>query len=428
MIRKAFSLLFISFFLLSTLSSQIRGEEIRVVVSPNHTDWLYKLNEFCHFTIQVYKAQNLLPGAVIEYELGPEMYPTEKKSQLVLSDGKLVVSSKLSKPGFLRCKVKAHVGGKTYEGGAAVGYNPESITPFTKLPADFTTFWSQACQSARGIALEPTFRLLPERCTHNVEVYEVSFNNMRWGSRTYGILSKPKAKGKYPALLRVPGAGIRPYYGDIYTASKGVITLEIGIHGIPVTLEQSFYEDLFSGALTNYWNIHTDSKTENYYMRVIMGAIRSVDFLCELPEYNGEALAVTGSSQGGALSVIVAALDHRVTSYAAVHPALCDLAAPLHQTAGGWPHYLFYNTSPTETQIESISYYDVVNFAKQVTVPGWFSWGYNDEVCTPTSMYAAYNSVTATKELHPYLETGHFWFQEQYDAWNQWLYGTLGVE
>ena len=55
------------------------------------------------------------------------------------------------------------------------------------------------------------------------------------------------------------------------------------------------------------------------------------------------------------------------------------------------------------------------------------SWGYNDEVCPPTSMYAAYNSIQAPKELHPYLETGHFWYQEQYDAWNEWIWKQLGL-
>ena len=75
----------------------------------------------------------------------------------------------------------------------------------------------------------PTKRLLPERCTKDVNVYEVSFQNMQWNWRTYGILCVPVKEGKYPALLRVPGAGVRPYGGDVWTASQGVVTLEIGI-------------------------------------------------------------------------------------------------------------------------------------------------------------------------------------------------------
>ena len=105
---------------------------------------------------------------------------------------------------------------------------------------------------------------------------------------------------------------------------------------------------------------------------------------------------------------------------------MCDHEAFLHKQAGGWPHY-FYWQKPDKARLETSRYYDSVNFARRIKVPGWYSWGYNDEVCPPTSMYAAYNSLTAPKELHPYLETGHFWYQEQYDASNNWLWKQLGL-
>lgn len=69
-----------------------------------------------------------------------------------------------------------------------------------------------------------------------------------------------RKRGKYPALLRVPGAGIRPYYGDVTTAEKGAITLEIGIHGIPVTMTQDYYDKLFNGALWEYWKMNNDNR------------------------------------------------------------------------------------------------------------------------------------------------------------------------
>lgn len=404
--------------------AQIRGNEIRVVVSPDHTDWTYRPQEKCTFRIQIYKAQNLLPGVVIDYESGPEMYPTEKKEGILLKHGELTVRSQMDKPGFVRCKVKAHVNGQTYEGIAAAAYAPEQIQAVVKNPADFDTFWNQSLTEARKVPLQPTMELLPERCTEKVNVYQVSFQNIRSGSRTYGILCIPKTPGTYPALLRVPGAGIRPYYGDIRTAEKGAITLEIGIHGIPVTMTQDYYDKLFYGALNNYWHANADNRDEFYYKRVFIGAVRAVDFICSLPQYNGKALGVTGSSQGGALSFATAALDPRVTCLAAIHPALCDHEAFLHGQAGGWPHY-FFKQKPDPDRLDTARYYDSVNFARRIKVPGWYSWGYNDEVCPPTSMYAAYNSLTAPKELHPYLETGHFWYQEQYDAWNEWLWKQL---
>ena len=317
-------------------TAQIRGNEIRVVVSPDHTDWNYRLNEKCTFTVRVLKAQNVLPDVKVDYELGPEMYPTETRKGVVLKNGELALHGTMKTPGFLRCKVTAHVGGRTYEGLATAAYAPEQLQPVTEFPADFRDFWAKELEEARHTSLQPLMTLLPERCTSTVNVYHVSFQTDRWGSRFYGILCMPKKEGRYPALLRVPGAGIRPYAGDVYTAEQGAITLEVGIHGIPVTMEQSFYDNLMNGALNCYWTFCRNDLKNFYYHRVIIGALRAVDFICELPQYNGQALGVTGSSQGGALSVMTAALDSRVTFYAAVHPALCDHEAYTKKRACGW--------------------------------------------------------------------------------------------
>lgn len=416
------------FCLLCTLlvSAQIRGNEIRVMVSPDRADWKYGLNEKCIFTVRVLKAQNLLPGVTVDYELGPEMYPTETKTGVVLKDGKLTLKGTMKTPGFLRCKVKAHVDGRTYEGLATAAYAPEELRPVSQLPDDFLKFWETTLANARQTPLNPTMTLLPERCTETSNVYEVSFQTKAWGGRMFGILSVPKAEGTYPALLRVPGAGVRPYSGDTYLAPGKVIVLEVGIHGIPVTMQQSVYDNLAAGALNGYWNFCRDNRDQNYYNRVIVGALRAVDFICSLPQFNGKALGVTGSSQGGALSVITAALDSRVTFFGAVHPALCDHEAFLKKRAGGWPHY-YYQAEPTDKELKALRYYDTANFARCLKATGWFSWGYNDEVCPPTSMYAAYNAVTAPKELHLYLETGHYWYQEQWEEWQDWLRKQLGL-
>lgn len=407
--------------------AQIRGSEIRVVVSPDHTDWTYQLKEKCTFTVQVYKAQNLLPDVKIDYELGPEWYPTEQEEGVLLKDGKKTLSGSMDKPGFFRCKVIAHVGERTYEGMATAAYEPEKIKPYAVDPSDFDAFWENSLKEARQVPLSPTMELLPERCTDLVNVYHVSFQNIRQGSRTFGILCMPKAPGKYPALLRVPGAGVRPYFGDVETASKGAITLEIGVHGIPVNLPQAIYDELAQGALYNYQYQNDNNRDNIYYKRVFIGALRAVDFIASLPQHDGKTIGVTGSSQGGALSIVTAALDKRITFYAAIHPAMCDHRAHLNHRAGGWPHYFRYFPNPSQERLQTADYYDMVNFARRITVPGWFSWGYNDDVCPPTSTYATYNIITAPKELHPYLETKHFWYEEQYAAWNQWLWKQIGL-
>ena len=274
---KRLCIFFFGTVLAAALHAQIRGNSVVVTVEPDHTDWQYKAGEKVNYTVEVRKEGTLVKNASIDYQMGPEMYQDIKKS-VVLKDGTLKLTGTMKKPGFYRLDVTAHVDGKDYKGACGAAFNPEKLQPSTVMPKDFEAFWQQAIADARKTDLEPTKRLLPECCTKDVNVYEVSFQNERWGSRTYGILCVPVREGKYPALLRVPGAGVRPYGGDVYSAQQGVITLEIGIHGVPVTMEQGVYDNLNNGALNCYWEFNMDSRKKHYYHHVFMGCIRALDY------------------------------------------------------------------------------------------------------------------------------------------------------
>lgn len=415
------------------VSAQIKGNNIEVTVTPDHQDWNYKVGEKAKFVVNVRKSGTLLDQVKVSYEAGPVMYPSVKK-ETILKDGKMAWTGEMKSPGFYRLKVTAHVGGKDYEGLCTAAFSPEQVKPYAQEPKDFDAFWTKTLAEARNNDLNPTRVLLPERCTKDVNVYEVSYVNNRYGSKMYGILSVPVKEGKYPALLRVPGAGVRPYSGDTYTAPGKCIVLEIGVHGVPVTMEQKVYDNLHAGALDGYWDTNLENRDRNAYKRIVTGAVRGVDYIASLPEWNGKTVGVTGSSQGGFLSLAVAALDKRVTFLAAVHDAMCDYEAELHGVAGGWPHY-FYNEGKapaagkldalTQARLEGARYYDGVNFAKRITVPGWYSFGYNDEVVPPTSAYGLYNTIKAPKTLSLYQMTGHYWYQEQWDEWQAFIVDHL---
>jgi cephalosporin-C deacetylase-like acetyl esterase len=397
---------------------------VKVIVSPDHKEWAYKVNETAKFTVQIMQYGNLLDNVTVDYETGPEALPDVKKESVVLKNGKTEFTGTMKVPGFYRVRVWAVVDGRRYEGLATAAFEPEKIQPTVKDTADFDAFWTKAIEDARKINLDPKITLMPERCTSDVNVYHISFQNDAFSSRIYGILAVPKKPGKYAAILKVPGAGIRPYSGDVRLASAGFITLEIGIHGIPVNLDPQVYMDLNGGSLAGYWSIRLNDKNTHYYKRVYTGCVRAVDFIYTLAEFNGADIAVTGGSQGGALTIITTALDNRIKFAAAIYPALCDATGYLNKRAGGWPHY-FKNTEPKPGELETISYYDVVNFARRVKVPGYYTWGFNDLTCPPTSMYSAYNVITAPKELHLFLETGHWTFPEQAEMLSNWLVKML---
>jgi cephalosporin-C deacetylase-like acetyl esterase len=47
--------------------------------------------------------------------------------------------------------------------------------------------------------------------------------------------------------------------------------------------------------------------------------------------------------------------------------------------------------------VETLAYFDVVNFARQIKVPTQMSFGYNDDTCPPTTSYAVWNSLKGEK-------------------------------
>ena len=413
----------------STLFSQPVERLVKIMVTPDHANWLYKTGEPAKFRIVVMKNSEHIPNIKIWYEVAPEQMVPTKKDSVLLKEGKFEVDGgTLKVPGFLRCKVSATIDGVRYENLATAAYSPEQIKPTTELPADFVTFWENAKAEAAKVPMDAKLTLLPERCTEKVNVYQVNIQNYKPGMRLYGILCLPKKPGKYPALLKVPGAGVRGYAGDAAMAESGMITFEIGIHGIPVTMDPSVYIDLGKTALDGYPFFNLDDRDRYYYKRVYLGCVRANDFLCSLPEYDGSTLAVTGGSQGGALSIVTAGLDPRVKYLAAFYPALCDLTGYLFGRAGGWPHmFNDYNKAfnNKKDKIETSKYYDVVNFARMVKAPGLYSWGYNDVTCPPTSMFSAFNVIQAPKSLNIFEETGHWTYPEENELARKWLVEKL---
>lgn len=416
-----------------------RVAAVQVRVAPDRAGWTYAVGEPAKFLVNVTADNQPLTGATVRYKVGPEMLPAAEKSAS-LTDGALVIDGgTLGEPGFIRCSVTVDVAGKTYRGVATAGFAPEKIQPTQTDPADFDAFWDAAKAELAQIPLEPRQTLLPEACTDTVNVYHVSLRNIGgWNknfARVYGILCVPKAPGKYPAVLQVPGAGVRGYTGLKDLAARGVITLQIGIHGIPVNLPPETYEQLGVGALNAYHSFNLDNRDAYYYRRVYLGCVRANDFLVSLPEYDGKNLLVTGGSQGGQLSIVTAGLDPRVKGLAAYYPAYCDVTGYLHNRAGGWPHMMRPDATTgatsrhaTPEKIAVTGYYDAVNFARRLKVPGHFAWGYNDETCPPTSMFAAYNVITAPKRLVLALETGHTTIPEEYAATDAWIADQLGLK
>jgi cephalosporin-C deacetylase len=430
--KRNFFLPIVLFSFLHTITAQPPPSEkwLKIIVGPDRPNWLYVTGENVNFNVSVFKSNVLLQGIKISYEIGPEKMPPTQKKETILKTGTITIDGgTLKKPGFLRCAITVEYGGKIYKEWTTAAFSPEKIEPTVSLPADFTAFWRKAIEENNQLPFDTKMTLLPERCTDKANVYEVSIQNWRPGARLYGILSLPKKEGRYPAILKVPGAGIRPYYGDIELTNEGIIVFEIGIHGISVTLPQKNYDDILSGWNNQYWIRDINDKDRYFYKRVFLGCIKANDFLTTLPQWDGKNLGVMGSSQGGALTLVTAALDQRVTCAAPTHPAMCDMTGSLYDRAGGWPQPFADKTTWTKAshpdKLETVSYYDAVNFSRFISIPVFFTFGYNDDVCPPTSVSAAYNMIKSPKEQFLALESAHWVFSEQMARQRQWMLNQL---
>lgn len=413
-----------------------RVAAIQVRVAPEREGWTYAPGEPARFRVNIVADQRPLAGAKIRYRVGPEMMPATEQTAEVPAEGLTIDGGTLREPGFLRCVVTTERDGRTYRGLATAGYSPEQIKPTQADPADFDAFWAAGLAELKEVPLDARMTLQPELCTATVDVYHISVQNVGAGpatfpsarTRVYGMLCMPKGPGPFPALLRVPGATVRAYPGVRDLAEKGIITLEIGIHGIPVNLGPEVYAQLVSGALASYPTNNLDNRQTYYYRRVYLGCVRANDFLCSLEQWDRKNLIASGHSQGGQLAIVTTVLDARVTALTSTYPAFCDVTGYLHGRAGGWPGMFRDERAGhrTPAKIATTGYYDTVNFARRLKRPGFYTWGYNDETCPPTSMFAAYNIITAPKELVLALETGHATSAEQAGRVNAWILKRSG--
>ena len=389
------------------LSAQIKGNNIVVTVTPDHQDWNYRVGEKANFTVNVRKSGTLLDHVKIDYEAGPVMFPDVKKST-TLKDGMMKWSGSLNRPGFYRFKVVAHVDGKDYEGLCTAGFSPEKIQPYAQEPKDFDAFWQQAKDELKNVPLSYTKELAKEYCTDKIDCYLVKLQIDKMGHSMYGYLFYPKnaKQGTHPVVLCPPGAGIKTIKEPLrnkYYAENGFVRLEIEIHGLDPRMPADKFKEIsnaFNDANGGYLANGLENKDIYYMKHVYLGLVRCIDFLTSLPEWDGKNVAVQGGSQGGALAIVAAGLDKRITQCVANHPALSDMAGYIEKgRTGGYPHFCKQpEILGNKDCLNTMAYFDVVNFARYVSAPTYLTWGYNDVTCPPTTSYAVWNTLKCKKE------------------------------
>lgn len=376
------------------------------VTVPDHADWLYRAGEKARVEVQLYK-YGIPQDATVNYEIADDMLAADRKGEVIMKHGRAVIDmGTRNTPGFRDLRLSAVVDGKKYVHHVKVGFSVDEIRPFTREPADFIDFWNRNIEDMRTVPLSYTKEKAEEYCTDKIDCYLLKIRLNKQNQSVYAYLFYPKnaQKGSCPVVLCPPGAGIKTIKEPLrhkYYAENGFIRMEMEIHGLDPRLPKETFDDItkaFNGRENGYLYNGLQDPDRYYMKRVYLSLIRCLDLLTALPEWDGRNLIVQGGSQGGALAIVAAGLDRRVTQCIVNHPALSDMAAYSAGRTGGYPHFNKVDGMFTDRNMRTMAYYDVVNFARHVTADVYMTWGYNDNTCPPTTSYAVWNTFTCPKE------------------------------
>ncbi|WP_428962349.1 acetylxylan esterase [Micromonospora fluostatini] len=156
-----------------------------------------------------------------------------------------------------------------------------------------------------------------------------------------------------------------------------------------------------------------------HYRRLITDAVRAVAAVRALPGVDAGRVAVVGNSQGGGLALAVAGLVHDLAALLTTAPFLCHLQRAIEltdaQPYGEIARYLAVHRTAEGAVRRTLSYVDGVTFARRATAPAQFGIGLRDNVCPPSTGFAAYNQYGAAggragrpqREMHVYPFNGH---------------------
>lgn len=375
---------------------------------PDHADWLYQTGENAKVEVSFCK-YGIPRDGELKYSIGNDMLQPDKHGSVKLKNGRAVINMGTKKtPGFRDMKLSVSLDGKTYEHHIKVGFSVDKIKPYTQEPQDFRSFWQKNVEELKQVPMSYTKELYKDYCTDKIDCYLVKLQIDNMGHSMYGFLFYPKnaQPGKHPVVLCPPGAGIKTIKDPMrnkYYAENGFVRFEVEIHGLDPRISSETFGEIsraFNDRNGGYLANGLENKDIYYMKHVYVGLVRCVDFLTSLPEWDGKNVAVQGGSQGGALAIIAAGLDSRVTQCVANHPALSDMAGYAAKGGtGGYPHFCRQpQILSNKDCLNTLAYFDVVNFARYVKAPTYLTWGYNDVTCPPTTSYAVWNTLKCTKE------------------------------
>jgi cephalosporin-C deacetylase len=282
-------------------------------------------------------------------------------------------------------------------------------------PADFSSFWSATLAEARAIG-GPVSMVPAQTTLKLIEVFDVTFPGFG-GHPIRGWLMLPRERsGKLPLLVQYVGyGGGRGFaHENLHWAASGFAYFRMDTRGQGSGWSTGATPDPVgsTGQVPGMMTKGILDKTDYYYRRLFTDGVRAIDAIAAQDFVDPDRIAVSGGSQGGGIALAVAGLDQRVKAVMADVPFLCDFPRAV-RVAGRDPYleivrYLAQHRDRREQVFETLRYFDGVCFARQSQADALFSVALMDDVCPPSTVYAAYNAFAgANKTMMDYEFNNH---------------------
>lgn len=291
----------------------------------------------------------------------------------------------------------------------------QTYTPPRNEPADFDAFWQNTLATTRTYPLNATFTPV-DSGLRLVETYDVTFAGYN-GQPIKGWYIRPANTPKQlPCVVEFIGYnGGRNFSFDwLLWANAGYAHLVMDTRGQGSGWMEGATQDhpeAVDPHIAGFMTMGILNPETYYYRRVFSDAARAVETAMSREDVDATRIAVMGGSQGGGISIAAAALSPQVSICMSDVPFLCHFRRAVGLTAS-YPYkeisdYLRIHRTREAHVMNTLDYFDGVNFAARIHAKSLFSVGLMDEVCPPSTIFAAYNQLQGEKEIHVYNHNGH---------------------
>ncbi|MGW1225611.1 acetylxylan esterase [Streptomyces sp. NPDC001478] len=275
----------------------------------------------------------------------------------------------------------------------------ERYRPALPEPEDFDAFWRETLDQQRGFALDATFEPVPNGLV-TVDTFDVTFSGYG-GHRVRGWLQLPVTRtGPLPAVVEYLGynSGRGAPHEKRLWADAGYAHFIMDTRGQGAETPDP---DPASGdiAAPGFLTRGVLDPERYYYRRLYTDAVRAVAAARSHPSVDAARVVVTGTSQGGGITLAAAGLVPDLVAVMPDVPFLCHF--PRATTITDMPPYaevtkfVKMHREHAATVTRTMSYFDGATLARRANAPTLFSVGLMDHICPPSTVYAAYNHYGA---------------------------------